>query len=107
MRRAFKMGKNFYGRLEGDTFLKTVKLSRHLLRKLDSWAIDKWLIDELLNLNCQFVIVLDKEESKKYSILLKDFVEMAEVVDYGRGIQLACPRSCFAVEPLPHQLQLV
>lgn len=106
--RTFKLGNRYFGTLKEDrNFHRTVKLSRHLLRKWDSFGIDLWLIKELECSNCLAIIFHEKEEAKIYSICFKDFLANARKADFGRGVQLHVKRSYWKVERLPLQLTLI
>jgi hypothetical protein len=71
--------KNSEGKIFGttlqNTFWKNVKKSKHLFRKLNAWAIDKGIVDDLINNGIQTIVIHEDEENINYEISVKDFVE--------------------------------
>lgn len=104
--RVFRLGNRFFGHLIGDTFHRTVYLSRHLYRELNGFGVDKWLVEELKQESCQFLCFTEQEEARRYYISLGDFERYSKVIDHGYGIQLICPRRFWQMEQLPRQLSL-
>lgn len=83
------------GEVEDGVLKKRVSKKVHLLRRLDAWAIDYWLLTQLPN---ETVIeIYDKDDKKTYTTTKQHYWSKGEVVEYGNfGKQVALTRSQFS-----------
>ncbi len=96
---AFKnTGGKIIGKTTGNVFEKRVKKSKHLLRKWDSWGIDKVVLDSLVRDGIQKIIIHETEEKIGYSIPVKDFAEKGIEADFGYSKQIFLPLVYFDKE---------
>jgi hypothetical protein len=73
------------GVLEGGVFKKKVSKKKHFMRKLNSWGMDKRVLDDLGD---EIVIeIFDRDEKKTYTVTAKEF-KGGEIHDYGFGEQV-------------------
>ena len=86
-RLAVKVHGDFYGYIEGDTFVKEVYGSRHKLRAPEAWAFDKESFDKLIRPSCTHVVVIDKEVGRRYLCDMATFVKNRGEIDRGHGKQ--------------------
>lgn len=103
----YRLGRRFFGQLEGDTFKRVVKLSKHLYRAKNAWSMDSWLLRELEATGCEQIEFYESEECQIYRISLQDFKRYGEKFDVGWGSQIACDRELWQVEQKPRQLELI
>lgn len=105
-RKVFKSGARFFGTLGEDlVFRKSVRFSKHLYRELDSWGIDRRIVQELVADNCVSIEITDLEDRVKYTVPLATFVKKAQQTNHlDWGCQLHLPRHLWQVELLPKQL---
>lgn len=96
--------KKHIGEINGETFVKKVKKSKHLFRKSDAWGFD---YDELVNHilpQVKYIFVHDTEENVYYYATAEDFgfyldgkfhpnQKRTEVYNFkGNGVQIFMPR---------------
>ena len=68
-----KVKGHIIGELEDGVFVKRVRSSRHLFRKLNAWGIDGNVFTKcLLPINAK-IVVYDEEEGKRYECTAKHF----------------------------------
>jgi hypothetical protein len=76
------------GQVKGNTFIKSVKKSKHLFKKLNAWGIDKAVLEQLLNDGVENIEIKETEEKKSYKAKLTEFNKYGEVADFGHGVQV-------------------
>lgn len=72
-------------------FRKCVEGSKHLLKVMDAWGIDKNIVDELGTLKCKEIRIKDKETSIIYCVEISRFMEYAVERNFV-GSQLFLPK---------------
>lgn len=96
--KAYRNRKNkVVGELKDGIFRKRVKLSKHLLKMMDAWGIDKAIIDNLEMQRCKEIRILDEEYDVVYSIPFLDFKYRGIPKDFGEDAQLFVPREHFKI----------
>ena len=88
------------GELAGDIYRKKVEGSKHLLKMMDAWGIDKSIVVELVSLGAQEIRILDTETDIVYSIPVTTFVDKSVVRDFGDTEQMFLSRHFFTKEEL-------
>jgi hypothetical protein len=83
------------GKISGDVFSKRVFASKHLLRALDAWGIDKSVIDSLVKEGVKKIVIYEKEGGIYYEVSVEDFVAKGIEADFGHGKQIFLPRTYF------------
>lgn len=78
---------NYYGYIEGDTYVKLVHSSRHMLKKPEAWAIDADSFDKLIKPACKRIIIIDKDAGVKYSSSISNFIDNKGEIDRKYGKQ--------------------
>lgn len=61
------------GELRDGTFLKRVKKSKHLFKKLDAWGIDADTFKTMLRITANQILVFDIENDILYKTSVADF----------------------------------
>jgi hypothetical protein len=56
------------GEVKGDCFIKIVSFKKHLQQAIDSWGIDANCFNNLVKVKCNWIIVIDKDNNKRYKI---------------------------------------
>lgn len=79
-------------------FRKKVKESKHLLRLVDGWGIDRTVLDKLSTLGCQAIRIKCTETNTIYAISFDDFMDNAVQRDFGAGEQCFVSRKYFSTE---------
>ena len=79
------------GRISGNVFEKSVKKSKHLLRKWNSWGIDKTVLNSLVRDGVQEIVIHEKEENLDYSVSVKEFIQEGIEGDFGHSKQIFLP----------------
>lgn len=85
------------GQIEGDTFLKTVRASKHMLRKPLGWAFDARIFDRTITPFVRRLVIRDVETGKQYETSLKNFLEHKKEFDRGHGRQYYLTLDSWAV----------
>ncbi len=68
-------------------FRKKVNFNKHFFFKLNSWALDKNVVDDLTQMDCVEIRLKDTKDGTIYSIALEVFLQAAVEDDYGHGKQ--------------------
>ena len=55
------------GNLDKGVFTKTVKGSFHKLLTPPAWAIDAYVFDHVLRGRCRLIVVIDREDKRRYT----------------------------------------
>lgn len=77
--------KNIGELMDNGSYVKKVKKSKHLFRKLDAWGFDyRTLVDSILP-QCSYVFVHDTEDGVYYMAEPKDFGSYVEDEETGKG----------------------
>lgn len=79
------------GQVIGDTLVKTVHSSRHLLRKPKAWALDVTSLNQARALGAQRVKLCDADTGVTFEATLQAFDLCAFDLDRGFGQQRALP----------------
>lgn len=93
------------GQVEGRTFRKTVRGSKHRLRRPPAWALDVASLDEAEALGARFVEIHDVESDLLYRASIADIRQWGFVLDRGHGLQIALRLEFWATKD-PRQLSL-
>lgn len=80
-----------YGEVSGDTYSKTVKGSRHMLRSPRSWAIDSADLAEAERQGATRVEIFDAETGLVYTATIATIRARGLAVNRGFGKQTALP----------------
>jgi hypothetical protein len=94
--------------IRGKTLCKTVKRSRHLLRSLNAWALDREHVEAAERSGCDRIEVKDTESGTVYQTSLRTLKERGISINFGNfGPQLALPLSLWQVvdDPLKQRLE--
>lgn len=84
---------------EQKIYRKRVRFSKHFFRMRDSWGIDKSVSEELRQLGCEQIRILDEERNIIYAISFNDFYEKAILDKWGdEDHQFFCQRQHFTIE---------
>ena len=76
------------GRVRGDTFYKTVKGSRHMLRKPRAWAFDVSTLRDAEEAGAVRVEILDSDTGRRYRTTIKTIWQHDKRFDRGHGRQI-------------------
>lgn len=77
-------------------FSKTVKESKHLYRKSDAWGIDAQKYKELIEPNCDYILIHDLESGGDYKTRVKIFSKFGEYLHFKpHRAQIFLPRIYF------------
>ena len=98
------------GRIEGDTFIKPVIESKHMLKCPPAWAIQADLFDEKVKPCVKWLVIEGKESGKRWKTSVEYFDTYKKEMDRGFGRQYLMVLARWQViEPKSndtHQLQL-
>lgn len=89
------------GRVDGDTFLKRVSGSRHMLRRPRGWAIDADTLADLLTWGIKDVRVTDTDTGTTYVARLDEFTRHGVPFDRGYGPQVVLPLGYWTINGKP------
>lgn len=78
-----------HGRVTGDVWHKTVRASKHLLRKLPAWAVDLDDLNRARRCGVVWLELHETEHNATYRASLQTIYEYGRVFDYGYGQQVA------------------
>lgn len=92
------------GELNGNTFRKVVKKSVHFMKVLNSWGMDKDLLNKLKMENV--VEIYDKENEVTYHATVQQFKDKGIKQNHGHGEQYFLPLVNWTVEN-PKQTKLI
>lgn len=87
----FRVGDRVVAKLVGGEVVKSVRGSKHFLRKPHAIAFDEQVIREADTLQATGFRVIDLETGEVYHAQMEEFVKGALVVDRGYGRQHALP----------------
>lgn len=73
----------------GDTLIKHVSASRHMLRSPKAWAFDKHIIDQAKRAGLKYVEIHDRESGLIYKSNLDNFIWHGISFNRGFGAQIA------------------
>ncbi len=89
------------GSIKDSIFVKTVKKSKHFMRVLNSWGIDKAVLDSLQREGVKEIHIRDTEEKKLYKATVDRFLFSGETRDMKSwGVQVFLNVNFFDVEPI-------
>jgi len=76
------------GRIKGNIYFKTIKKSKHFVRKFGGGiAIDTEILNQLAVRNIEFIQVKETENKITYTVSLEKYLEKARQIDLGYGEQ--------------------
>lgn len=82
-----KVGHRRVGEIVGDSFIKRVIGSKHMLRIPRAWCMDAGVFDEKVKPNCKKIIIKDTESGLTYKTSTNTFDAFKGVTDRGYGKQ--------------------
>jgi len=74
------------GRIDENIFSKTVKKSKHLFRKTNSWGIDYSILVDSIIPNCDIIKIYEEEEGICYTCPVNYYGSMVDFVNFGEVI---------------------
>ena len=105
--RIFALGKSV-GKVEGDTFYKSIRGSKHILRKPLGLAVDLQSLLDAEQAGATRIQILDRETGTKYSTAVSHLKRAGFTFDRGFGRQIGLALDAWITERpgAPVQLQL-
>ncbi len=79
------------GELNDDVYISKRSKSKHLLRVMDAWGIDKSILKELEEEGCERIEIYDEENEEMYGIALETLKEKGVERNFV-GPQIFLPR---------------
>ena len=100
-----------HGRIQGDTWIKQVSESRHLLRTPPGWAVDLADLELAESQGARFITIHELEGQQFYHAPLSTLRRFGQRIDRAFGPQLVLPLSHWTVgaqcpDPLAQQPRL-
>lgn len=99
-------GNKIIGQIDGRTFVKKVKGSKHQLRKPPAWAISKQAFCGEILPNTENIIVWDSETGTRYEVATSTFADQAFEIERGFEPQLALELRHWHTQGCTEQLSL-
>ena len=98
------------GNLQGDTLVKRVIGSKHMLRTPKAWAVDVVAYEQAKRAGARYIEIRDRESGITYRVSLDGFLRFGIRLDRGYGAQIALPLEKWTVmnpsDPAGRQLEL-
>lgn len=91
------------GKIEGDTFIKHVQASKHMLKTPKGWANDKFIIDQLIELEVGLITIHDDESGKIYTTTLENLLRNGFNFNRGFGDQICLTLNQWEVAEPPRR----
>ena len=91
MKTPVKVGRKFIGWIQGNVFFKKVKKSKHLLRVIPAYGIDKEKFDNVIKPQVSLIVIIEMEGKVAYMTSTRKFKEKAIERDFGYGKQYFLP----------------
>jgi hypothetical protein len=85
------------GEVQGDTYVKKVRESKHMHRNPRGWAIDLNALLKIEQMGVENVEIIDTESGKLYRCKLETFWERGQMLDKGYGKQMLLLLNAFRV----------
>ena len=85
------IGNLVVGKVEGDVFLKSIRGSRHILRKPPAIAFDVSTLNQAEQAGAVIVQVVDQETGITYRAQIAHIKDVGIRIDRGYGEQIALP----------------
>ncbi|NLG97114.1 MAG: hypothetical protein GX491_07115 [Chloroflexi bacterium] len=79
------------GQLQGDTLVKKVTGSRHMLRTPKAWTVDVVAAEQAKRAGARYIEIRDRESGITYRVSLDRFIRYGIRLDRGYGAQIALP----------------
>ncbi len=86
------------GYVEGDTFHKTARASKHMLRHPKGWASDIDILEQVESYGAKLFEIKDTETGIRYVASIQDFFEYGQAFNRKHGEQLVLPIGYFYIE---------
>lgn len=77
-------------------YRRRAKSSKHLLRVMDAWGIDKSILENLTERGATEIRILDEDKNEVYSVTVAKFNELGVERDF-EGPQVFLPRKYWEV----------
>ena len=104
--KAIKQGNKTFGIVYGDILRKTVKASKHFLKKPPAICLDSDALERAIQAGATRVEVLDQESGCTYSQTIAQVKRAGFVIDRGWGVQLALVLTAWQVHKQGEPTQL-
>lgn len=92
------------GTIEGDTFTKRVKASRHMLRQPPAWALDDAVLRDLAGQGVARIVYVDTESGRVYRTTVDTFTGKGRLFNRGYGAQVFLPLGHWSIDGAPPAL---
>lgn len=92
------------GAIEGNTFTKRVKGSKHMLRKPPAWALDDAVLRDLAARGVVHVVYVDTETGRTYRTTVVTLGSKGRVFNRGYGSQVFLPLGHWSIDGAPPAL---
>lgn len=89
------------GFLIGDVARIPVSYGRHWFRKIGGFSLDAGVLACIERAGARLIEFDDKERGRRFRVGIKTFRARAEIIDFGYGLKLAAPASCYVAEAAP------
>jgi hypothetical protein len=90
-KRVIRLQGKVIGIIEGNTFTKSVRGSKHQLKHPPAWAIDADIFERDIKPSCTQIQIIDKETGKKYQVAVSIFDRHKGNINRGHGKQYYLP----------------
>lgn len=89
------------GTLVGDVARIPVRYGRHWFRKIGGFSLDAGVLARIERAGARLIEFDDKERGRRFRIGVKMFRQHAEPIEFGFGLKLCAPASCYVAESNP------
>jgi hypothetical protein len=90
-KRVIRLQGKVIGVIEGNTFSKSVRGSKHQLKHPPAWAIDAVVFDNEIKPNCARILITDKGTNTRYQVSVSNFDRHKVGIERGFGKQYYLP----------------
>lgn len=92
------------GSVEGDTFTKRVKASRHMLRQPPAWALDDAALRDLAARGVTRIVYIDTETGRTYRTTVDTFASKGRPFNRNYGAQVLLTLGYWSIDGAPPAL---
>mgnify|MGYP001611760595 FL=1 len=93
------MERKFYTNNEGQTvgdlfegvYSKRVQSSKHFMRRMNGYAIETSILDDLSKMGCKEIRIFETESETIYSVSFQTFMDKSVAIDY------VSPQRCLSI----------